>query len=322
MKKVIISGASGFIGANLARRLLKDGHCVHLILRDEHKTWRLEEIMADIQCHRVDIKNQSDVEEAVSSIKPDWIFHLAAYGAYSTQNDFQEILNTNIIGTIHLIESAIKSGFESFINVGSSSEYGFKDHAPSEREWVDPNSHYALTKAYATMYCRYMAMNHQLNIVTLRPYSVYGPYEEPIRFIPHLIVKGLECKLPPLVAPDVARDYIYVDDFIDACLLAAEKKDQEFGSFYNVGTGHQTTIKEAVEMSKEILKVSEDPQWGSMDNRNWDTNVWISNSSLIQNKLGWQPKFNFRQGFQKTVEWFKSSPKMLEKFRETINSRK
>jgi nucleoside-diphosphate-sugar epimerase len=306
--RALLSGASGFVGANLARRLLADGHEVHVLLRPGHKPWRVEDIRKDVTVHDADLGDREAVERAMEASKPDWVFHLAAHGAYPAQRDVDQMIATNVQGTVNLLNAAVASGVESFVNAGTSSEYGYKDHAPAEDEWLEPNSDYAVTKAAATMYCRHTAQRTGLPISTLRLYSVYGPFEEPSRLVPTLIVKGLEGKLPPLVNPDVARDYIHVDDACDAFLLAATTRDQEAGVVYNVGSGVQTTLREIVAAARRILGVEAEPVWGSMPERSWDTNVWVSNPSKIKARLGWSPRHDLDSGLRETVEWFRLHP--------------
>lgn len=304
MKRIIVTGATGFVGANLTRRLLQNGHEIHLLVRQNCHLWRIEDICSQIHLYEVNLGDEENLTEIVSKIQPDWIFHLAVHGAYSSQTNLNQIIQTNIIGTINLVQACLNTGFEAFVNTGSSSEYGYKNIAPSETEWLEPNSYYAVTKASATLFCRYTAQSHKVNIPTLRLYSVYGAYEEPTRLMPTLIQYGLKGELPPLVNPDIARDYIYIDDVIDAYLLAATVQNQEFGSIYNVGTGIQTSLKEVVDVARRVMKIEAQPEWGSMANRQWDTNVWVANISKIQTALGWQASYNFEQGFSLMVDWF------------------
>lgn len=312
MKRCLVTGASGFVGNNLARRLLRDGHEVHVLLRQGHATWRLQDIYPDLHVHIVDLCDAGQVERAVQTIRPEWIFHLAAYGAYSHQTDIQRIMQTNILGTVNLVQACLETGFEAFVNTGSSSEYGFQDHAPAETEPLEPNSHYAVAKASATMFCRYTAQSRDVHLTTLRLYSVYGPYEEPTRLLPTLIVYGLRNQLPPLVNPDVARDYVYIDDALEAYLLAAARPTQERGAVYNVGTGIQTTLRQVVSVAKQILGIEAEPVWSSMPNRRWDTTVWVADNRKIQRELGWEPCYTFEQGFCKMVDWLRHNLLMLK----------
>jgi len=314
MKRVVITGGTGFVGANLARRLLSDGHEVHLLVRENYTPWRIEAIRQDVRLHAIRLEDGDLLGQKIETIRPDWIFHLATYGAYSYQRDLRAMVQANIIGTINLVEACTKPGFEVFVNTGSSSEYGVKDHPPSEQEWLEPNSHYAVTKASATLFCRYTARRLGVCLPTLRLYSVYGPYEEPTRLIPTLIVQGVKGKLPRLVNPTIARDYVFVDDAVEAYLLAATRPNQELGAVYNVGTGVQTSLREVVEVTRQVFHIEEDPAWGSMPNREWDTEIWVSDNRKIKEELGWQPRQPFHQGFSRTVQWFYDHPDMMTSY--------
>jgi dolichol-phosphate mannosyltransferase len=258
----------------------------------------------------VNFDDEIVLTSVVAKIQPDWIFHLAAHGAYPSQTDLRQMVQTNIMGTINLVEACLRIGFEAFVNTGSSSEYGFKDYAPSETEWLEPNSHYAVTKASATLYCYYTAQSRGVHIPTLRLYSVYGPYEEPTRLMPTLIMRGLKGELPPLVNPDVAHDYVYVEDVIEAYLLSATQPNQKLGEVYNVGTGVQTSLSQVVEIARRVMNITVEPVWETMSNRKWDTNVWLADNRKIRAELGWQPRHTFEQGFRLIVNWFHANPSM------------
>lgn len=316
MKRAVVTGATGFVGANLARRLLRDGHEVHLLVRPGHATWRVDEIRADVRIHPVDFADGDGLGLVVDAIRPDWVFHLAAYGAYSYQSDLQRMVHTNIVGTINLVEACLRTGFEAFVNTGSSSEYGLKDRASVETDRLEPNSHYAVTKAAATHFCRLTARSRGVHLPTLRLYSVYGPYEEPTRLMPALIVQGLRGQLPPLADPTVARDYVSAGDVTEAFLLAATQPDQEPGAIYNVGTGVQTSLRELVQVVRRILPIQIEPRWGSMPNRGWDTDVWVSNNRKIRDALGWRPRDDPDRGVRAMVGWFQGNPALLDFYRK------
>src|ERR1017187_2863638 len=150
MKRAIVTGGSGFVGANLTRRLLADGHEVHLFLRPGYQPWRIDAIRAQVRIHELHLHELDAVTRVVRQIRPDWIFHLAANGAYSWQTDLTQMTRTNIQGTMNLVTACVQNGFEAFVNAGSSSEYGYRNHPPAETEFLEPNSHYAVTKAAAT----------------------------------------------------------------------------------------------------------------------------------------------------------------------------
>ena len=309
-KRVLVTGGAGFVGANLTRLLLEDGHEVHLLVRPRQNDWRIRAILGDVRLHAVELQDGPLIDETVKRIKPDWVFHLAANGAYSHQTDLNRIIQVNIQGTINLVQACIATGFEVFINTGSSSEYGFKDYAPDETDWLEPNSYYAVSKASASLFCRYVAQRDDLNIITLRLYSVYGEWEEPTRLIPALVMRGLHGKLPPLVSPDAARDFVYVDDVCRAYLMAAATDKAERGAIYNVGTGVQTSMKEVVEAAKHLMDIPDEPEWGSMPDRHWSTNIWVADNRKIREKLFWQPRYSFEAGLSQTIKWLRNNPEM------------
>src|SRR5260370_15264244 len=106
MKRVLVTGASGFVVANLVRRLLHDGHEIHLLLRPSHQSWRLKEIAGNVRVHEADLDDGESVRHAVTSSRPDWVFHLAAYGAYPSQTGLPRMLSTNLIGCSALVDAS------------------------------------------------------------------------------------------------------------------------------------------------------------------------------------------------------------------------
>src|SRR5437868_1776511 len=163
-RRVLLTGGTGFVGANLARRLLLDGHEVHLVVRRAHAVWRLEGIGDAVQLHIADLADPAALRAAVAASRPDWIFHLAAYGAYSWERDAEQMVETNLAGTLSLLDACRERGFSSFVHAGTSSEYGLKDHPAGEDEALWPNSHYAVTKAAATLLCRFVGVQRDLPI--------------------------------------------------------------------------------------------------------------------------------------------------------------
>jgi len=315
---VLVTGGTGFVGANLVRRLLADGHAVHLLVRREHAAWRLDGVRDDVALHEVSLGDLGGLSSLASSVRPEWIFHLAASGAYSWQQDLDRMVTTNVTGTMNLLRACVAVGFEAFVNTGSSSEYGWKDHAPHEREWIEPNSHYAVTKAAATLFCRLTAQQKDLHVPTLRLYSVFGPWEEPNRLVPTLVMRGLDGALPPLVDPDVARDYVFADDVSEAYLRAAATPGQERGAVYNVGSGVQTSLRQIVEAARRVMGIAVEPVWGSMPNRRWDTSVWVSDPRAIAAAIGWTATTSVEEGLRRTVDWMAESAERCASYAKAI----
>jgi dolichol-phosphate mannosyltransferase len=303
----------------LVRAVLRAGDTVHLLLRQGHKAWRLADIKGDVQTHEVDLQDRDGVRQAVRQTKPDRVFHLAAYGAYSSQTDMERMIATNLAGCVNLLEACIETGVRVFVQTGSSSEYGYKDHPARECEALQPNSQYAITKAAATHYCQFRAHTADIKAVTGRLYSIYGPYEEPTRLIPTLVLHGLEQRLPPLVSPRIARDFVYVDDAVNALLAMADSADRiSQGAVFNVCSGIQTTIEDVVREFRQLTDIPEEPVWSTMPDRCWDTSTWVGDPSAIAQALGWRPKVDIRLGLRSTLCWFEENPQMLEAYRRDV----
>ncbi len=315
-RRTLVTGAGGFVGANLCRGLLLAGHEVHALLRPGATAWRLEDVREDVSLHEVELRDATALERVVDEARPEWIFHLAAHGAYSWQVDVDEIFATNTIATAHLLELLCARGFESFVQAGSSSEYGFKDHAPDELEWIEPNSAYAVSKAAATHYAQLLARKSAKRIVTLRLYSAYGPWEEPNRLLPTLAVYGLAGRLPPLADPRTARDFIFVDDVCDAFIRAAAAPEP--GTVLNVGSGVQTSLAEIVDLVRKHLSLTEEPQWASMAAREWDTSVWVAECARIRRTLDWRPQWTLQDGFGALVAWLRDHPTQRDRYGRAI----
>jgi nucleoside-diphosphate-sugar epimerase len=313
--RALVTGAAGFVGANLARRLLADGHEVHAIVRPETDRWRLDDVATELDAHEVELRDHEAVAATVSEVRPEVVFHLATRGAYSWQSDVREILETNVLGTSNVVEACVHAGVRTLVNTGSSSEYGFKDHAPAESEALEPNSVYGVAKAAATQLCTVAARLHELSATTLRLYSVYGPYEEPGRFVPALVEGSLRGRLPALASPRVARDFVWVGDVVEAYLRAAAAAGA--GSVYNVGSGTQTTLADAVEAARRALGVTEEPRWSSMADRSWDTEVWVADVRKIGRELGWRPTVSFEEGLARTAAWLRERPSARERYAES-----
>ena len=130
MIRAVVTGGTGFVGANLTRRLLRDGYEVHLLVRPEHAVWRIEGLGEQVRRHVVDLTDRASVTQVMQEIRPDRVFHLAAYGAYPYQTEADRMLQTNVLGTQHLVEAAFENGVQAFVHAGSSSEYG-KQPAPA-----------------------------------------------------------------------------------------------------------------------------------------------------------------------------------------------
>ncbi len=300
---IVIFGASGFIGANLLEQLFRVRTDVYALTHDATKAWRLK--LLDVPAENIvhcDILSNTSVKDVFERYAPKTVFNLAAYGAYSKQKNVGLTYETNVIGTVNLLENCTPEMV--YIHAGSSSEYGFNCTAPKETDPVEPNSHYAVSKVSAAYTLEYYAKLHGLNTLNLRLYSIYGGWEEPDRLIPRLVEEARQQKLPPLVSPDISRDFVYVDDCVEAFVQAALRVNKTIsGRSYNIATGQKTTMRELVDAARQTFGISTEPVWGSMNNRNWDLADWYGNPTAAEADLGWKARTSLSDGLRQTAEW-------------------
>ncbi|GAB3994744.1 hypothetical protein GCM10028807_33060 [Spirosoma daeguense] len=300
---IVVFGASGFIGANLFEQLFRVRKDVYALTHDATKAWRLK--LLDVPAENIvhcDILSNTSVQDVFGRIKPRTIFNLAAYGAYSKQKNVGLTYETNVLGTVNILENCTSDMV--YIHAGSSSEYGFNCTAPKETDRVEPNSHYAVSKVSAAYTLEYYAKVHGRNTLNLRLYSIYGGWEEPDRLIPRLVEENLKGQLPPLVSPDISRDFVYVDDCVSAFVQAALRVNSEIrGRSYNIATGQKTTMRELVDVARETFDLAQEPVWGSMSNRNWDLSDWYGDPTAAEADLGWKATTSLSDGLRMTADW-------------------
>lgn len=304
--RVLITGATGFVGACLARRFLKLGHEVHVFVRPESSMWRIADVAEELILHHIDLRDAQLVNRAVIAIKPEYIFHLATYGGFSFQQNIDSIYASNLLGTINLVHACEKAGFDLFVNTGSSSEYGLKLPPMKECDILEPVGDYAVSKAAATLFCRSEASQKELPIITLRVFSPYGPWDDPKRLIPYVISSLLNKKGPALSNPASVRDYIFIDDVIEA-YFAVMVAPVIPGAIYNVGSGRQTSIGDVVTKITIAIGNGIAPVWGVRENQRPEPASWLADINALKFHCNWQPATSLDDGLQNTIDWMKAN---------------
>ncbi len=258
-----------------------------------------------ITTHEGDLRNTDAISQIAAHVKPAEIYHLAGYGGHPYQHDDHRTMETMVMGTVNLVRACAKHGFEVFVNAGCSSEYGWKSRPMSEEDALVPNSYYSVAKASQTLYCQFTSRQHDLPIITARLFPVYGPWEEPVRLMPTLITHCLQGKEVNLTSPDTARDFIYIDDAVDA-LLAISQITTARGQIFNVGSGRQATLKEVTDCALDATGAKIKLLWNSVPPRPWDTGMWVADNSKIRKMTHWQPRTTLEEGIKKTTEWMRA----------------
>lgn len=306
-KKILITGATGFVGANLTHRLLKDGITPHIILRKESNTWRIKEVLKNLNLCHVDLEDKNGLERVIAKIKPDIIFHCACFGGYPFQSDSEKIFSVNFIGTVNLLNACLKSGFECFINTGSSSEYGIKVHSMKESDIVEPVTDYGIFKASATLFCQGVAKRENLPVVTLRLFSPFGYLEDQRRLIPDVMISFLNKKTVKISSPNSVRDFIFVEDVMEAYLKTVENSVAISGEIINISGGKQYSVKEVVKKIADIWNEKTGIEWFSYANKRTEPIRWQGDISKAEKKIGWLPRHSLDEGLKITAAWFEKN---------------
>jgi nucleoside-diphosphate-sugar epimerase len=306
-KTVLITGATGFIGANLTRRCQDAGAETHIFTRTVSNTWRLQDRLQDVRGYDVDLLDSENVKTMVHNIQPEVIFHTATYGGYPFQKEPQQIVQANLIGTLNLLDACAQTDFEIFVNSGSSSEYAIKNASLQEDDLLTQSSFYGISKAAATLFCKLKAQETDLPITTLRLFSPYGYYEDASRLIPSVILACLSGQSPQLSSPQSVRDFVFIEDVIDAYMKVVEQPQKAKAQIINIGSGQQHAICEITDKIIELTRSKEKPQWHSIPNPRIEPKMWQADISKAKELLGWQPAYALTAGLEKTVTWFRNN---------------
>ena len=305
-KKVFITGATGFVGSNLVRRALSQGADVYINTRSSSDTWRIRDNLADVTVVSADITEFEKIRDSLSDVKPEIIFHTAVYGGSAEQSDIQKIIDTNICGTVNLLKCCRTLNLDLFVNTGSSSEYGLKNYPMKESDILDPVTDYGAAKAAATLFCRSHAMSEKIPVVTLRLFSPYGPYEQKNRLVPSVVLAALQKTSPVIASRQFVRDFIFIDDVLDA-YEAATLIRHPSGEIFNIGSGQQHTVGEVTDTIISLLGNEVTAQTGRPQAWKNEPTCWQADIHRATSELHWEPRYSLQDGLATTVDWFKKN---------------
>jgi nucleoside-diphosphate-sugar epimerase len=190
------------------------------------------------------------------------------------------------------------------IHLGSSLEYGPRTTPHRESDPLEPSTFRGRVKARATQLSREFAEKYGREVVTLRPFSVYGPFEPPSRFIPAALRAASRGTTLPLTLPGIRRDFVFVGDVVEACLRAAALEGWR-GEALNVGTGREWSNEEVVEAIRASLGVTLEVEVGRYPRRDVDTEHWCADTTLSARTLGWTPPTGLHDGLRLTESWLR-----------------
>ena len=314
MARYLITGASGFVGSNLIRKLIDDNNELTILIRENSDLWRINDLLPKIQTIKTDFSNYEKLEKLISDVDPNFVYHLGAYGGYPFQTSIQKIAHVNIINTINLFESLSKcNNLKLIINFGSSSEYGPKSNPMNENDETIPTTPYGISKLTQTKFAKFYSENMNLPIVTLRLFSVFGPFEEPGRLIFDIMTSIIKGKTIELSSPFPRRDFVYVSDVIEAIETITTAKNI-VGDIFNIGSGVMHSVEDVVNIALEIAKSDNRISWEVKQKRVFDDMTpWVSDIEKTKKILKWEPKYSFTDGLVLTHKWYLNNQQIWDK---------
>lgn len=306
--KIAITGATGFVGANLVTYLRKRNYEVYPMVRKDSNTWRLSHSRNDIDVSYIDIEDRNNIFKSVRKIKPDVLIHTASYGVYPYENYRNKIYRTNLNGTMNVVDAGIAAGVPFIINTGTCSEYGKKDRPMKESDEIHPETDYATSKSLATQYCAFKS-NKETKIITLRLFTPYGYYEHRSRLIPYLLYSSINGTKVSLSSPSNVRDFVFIEDVINAYKLAIINKNKiDTSTILNIGYGKQHKLVDLVRIVSRLSGRNLDVEWTGEKRRPGDgIKMWQANINKARNIIGWKPMVSLDKGLMKTSIWIKEN---------------
>ena len=291
-RSVLVTGASGFLGMHLCRRLRQNGARVYGISRTR-PAW--EEVL-DGHWLRGDMADIAAVETIFRKTRPEVVFHLSGHGVGAPELDHvQPTFRNDLATTVNVLVATAKSRIRRLVMAASLEEpQGACDPIPS--------SPYAAAKWASTAYARMFHRLYRTPVVMTRPMMTYGPGQRPHKLIPYVALALLQGQVPTLSSGTREVDWIYVDDVIDGMLAAAVKPAVE-GSTIDLGSGVLVSIRDVVLLLAEITGGKVTPQFGVLPDRPMEK-VRVADMTDAYEKLGWKPRTSLRAGLEQTIEWY------------------
>ncbi len=304
--KILITGVTGFIGQNLVSKLLQLEHQIYSLERyvtSRHTLGKKREVKTVFG----DIKQHFAIRRIIQEVQPDVVIHLAATSpvAYSYDHP-HEVTETNFVGTVNLAESCLRDvpHFSHFLFASTSETYGNGPTPKVEETPQNPNSPYAVSKLAAEKYLLYLHEAYGFPVTILRPFNTYGRKDNTHFVVERIITQMLQGKELQLGDPKPVRDFMYVDDHVNAYLTClADRKS--IGQIFNFCTGYGVTISELVAILKDLTGFDEDIVWHTIPQRPLDIEILIGDYTKAKNLLGWEPKFSLDEGLRSCIDYWR-----------------
>ena len=252
--------------------------------------------------HVAPLEDAPRVADVVRSVRPEYIFHLAASTVVAgTTAGAADLIGVNLLGTIHLLDACAAIDYRSLVTTGDSFEYSSTREPLAEDAACHPDTLHGISKLAATLYAQSIATTNARPIVTLRLFSTYGPGDHPRRLVPRVIAGALAGTPLSLSRPEIARDWVYVDDVIELYLEASRKVGRNAGGVFNAGSGITTNVGAMVNTILALTGSTVPAQWGVFPAPAHDAFPWTADTRRTFAAFDWRPRTSLDDGLRLTI---------------------
>ena len=311
-KRVLVTGAGGFIGSHLVEHLVEQGARVRAFVRYNSRgdagllRMLSPELRGKLQILSGDLRDGQAIQDAVADC--EYVFHLGALISipYSYLHSY-EVAETNFMGTLNVLNACHRAQVSRLIHTSTSEVYGTACYTPmDEKHPLQGQSPYSASKIGADKLAESYYCAYQLPVVTVRPFNTYGPRQSARAVIPALITQALTCDVVHVGNLDTSRDFTFVNDTVNGFLCAARAQSVE-GKTFNLGTGSEIKIGDLTSKILSMIGSQAKVMVDSIRLRPSDSEVYrlISDNGLARKSLDWQPQTDLDRGLEQTVSWIK-----------------
>jgi nucleoside-diphosphate-sugar epimerase len=301
-RRVFVTGGSGFLGAHLLRMLASSGAQVHAL---RHHARAVD--IAAVTWHGGDLLDRDGLASLLASIRPHYVFHLAAYGAKPAERGREQIVATNINGAANLWV-ALPDSVQRVVMAGSCREYADAQGPVDEAYPCDPRTPYLVAKHAAVQLLSAFAREDSRSLVVIRPFGPYGPGDESDRVIPSTIRALVAGETVDLTSGEQLCDFAFVDDQVRAITAAATAVVPVPVALYNVGGGQVMTLRAVMEQAADSVGegACSRLRFGARPSREGDSRAVCADITAARRDLGYRPTVALPDGLARTVDWIRA----------------
>lgn len=297
--KILITGATGFLGKHLAWCLSKTKHEIYL-------TAAHEDINSGV--YKLDLTNINQMKKKIKEIRPTIVYHIGA--VVNLTRDFEiakKCFQINLFGTLNLLEALKNSPPKKFIFTSTEEVYGKGKIPYKENQLCFPPSPYAVSKIAAEDLCKIYAQDLNFSLIIFRIGTMYGPENHKLRFISQIINNAINNEDIYLNSGHKKRDYVYVKDVVDALILAKELNMSKSCEIINLGGGTSYRLIDLVKTVITLTKSKSKILVGKIPERKYESSEWLLDISKAEKLLNWYPKISLEKGLREIIEYHKSN---------------